>query len=94
MHETGVGAVASFHRRGDWFRYFNNHSDWTRPDMEADETLDGDVENFELRIAFPEPPTRFFQSVKTSERGIVLTLQLHFDDPDLFDDLVDDEDPE
>jgi len=31
--------------------------------MEADETLDGDVENFELRIAFPEPPSRFFQSV-------------------------------
>ena len=95
MYETGVRAVAWFHRRGDWFRYFNNQPDWTRPSMEPEDPSDSDVDSFELRIAFPEPPTRFFQSVKTSERGVVLTLQLHFDDPDLFDDLVEDgEDPE
>lgn len=87
--------MASFHRRGDWFRYFNYHPDWTRPEMEPSEPQEQDPEAFELRVAFPEAPTRFFQSVKTTERGVVLTLQLHFDDPDVLDDLAgEDDDPE
>ncbi|BAS26037.1 hypothetical protein [Limnochorda pilosa] len=83
--------MATFHRRGDWFRYFNNLPDWTRPGMEPRDPQEPDPDSFELRVAFPEAPTRFFQSVKTTERGVVLTLQLHFDDPDLLDDEADDD---